>query len=103
MRKKSVAVVLILGILVLSAGPAYSGWGPKSNKFGPIVILGHPWGDPVSNSEAPPCYRPGSGSGCRDFITAPEFTNFVLQFYFRYIVKHEIEGQRSTRKHGRSE
>ena len=100
MRKKSVAVALILGILILSVGTAYSAWGPKANKFGPLVIQGHPWGESNHNTYPPPGYRPSSGSGCEEFIVAPVFTNFVLQFYLKYVVKQEMGRQSSTtRKH----
>lgn len=106
MRKKSVAVVLILGILVLSAGPAYSGWGPK--KFGPIIIEhpAHPWGESSHNNNgtyAPPSYRPGAGAGYQGLIIVPVFTNFTVQFYFKYIIKKQKDGQTFIRLNGRSE
>ncbi len=106
MRKKSLTIILILSILILFVGSAYSGWSPKNNTFGPIVIKGHPWGDSGHSSNGndnPPYYGPGSGNGYPDFMGAPTFTNFVLQFYLSYVVKKAMEEQSSTRQQGRSE
>jgi len=107
MKKKSVAVVLILGILIFSTGAAYSDWAPITNKFGPIVFQGppgdgHPWGDSGhtnnNNNDTFPYYRAGSGSGYPDLMNAPTFTNFVLQFYLRYVVKQKTLSQSFIQK-----
>ena len=105
MRKKTVAVALIVGILLAFTGSAFSGWGPKTNKFGPIVTdpKAHPWGDSGHRANTPPCYRPGPGAGYQDLIIVPVFTNFTVQFYLKYVVKGKKDGQSSIRYHGKSE
>jgi len=102
MKKKVVAVVLILGILLTFTGPAYSGWGPKKNKFGPIVIQGHPWGESSRSTNTTPCYRSGAGAGFQDLITTI-ITNFTVQFYLKYVTKAKKDGQSSIRYHSKSE
>ena len=97
MKKKTVIVVLILVILFTTSGLSYPGWGPITSNFGPIVIEGHPWGEPLQNSNNPPCYSPGSGGGYPSF-SAPTFTNFALQFYLKYVVKKAMQGQSSVQK-----
>jgi len=98
MKKKVVAVVLILGILLTFTGPAY----PKKNKFGPIVIQGHPWGDYSRSTNTTPCYRPGAGAGFQDLITTI-ITNFTVQFYLKYVTKGKKDGQSSIRYRSKSE
>jgi len=98
MKKKSLMVVLILVILLTSTGIVYSEWGIKANKFGPIVIQGHPWGEFSNSTSTPPSYKTGSGSGFDDYIGTPSITNFVLRFYYNYIVKKAVNGQRSAKK-----
>ncbi len=105
MRKKSLTVVLILSILILAAGSAYSNWGPKKYEFGPIVIQGHPWGESTHSNNgtyAPPGYRPGAGAGFQDLVTTI-ITNFTVQFYLKYVVKGKKDGQSSIRYNNRSE
>jgi hypothetical protein len=98
MKKKSLMVVLILVILLTSTGIVHAEWGIKANKFGPIVIQGHPWGEFSSSTSTPPSYKAGSGSGFDDCIGTPSITNFVLRFYYDYIVKRANGGQRSVKK-----
>jgi hypothetical protein len=98
MKKKSLIVILILVILLTSTGIVYSEWGIKSNRFGPIVIQGHPWGEFSISTNIPPSYKPASGCGFNDDNGTPTITNFVLQFYYNYIVKKALNGQRFTKK-----
>jgi len=102
MRKKAVAIVLILGILFTFTVPAYSGWGVRGNKFGPIVIQGHPWGESNRSIYTPPVYRPNLVGGFPD-IEIPGLVDFVTQFYLKYVVKQVMEEQRLIRSNGRSE
>ena len=102
MRKISLTIVLILSILILAAGSAYSNWGPKKYKFGPIVIQGHPWGESSRSTNTTPCYRPGAGAGFQDLITTI-ITNFTVQFYLKYVTKGKKDGQSSIRYHSKSE
>lgn len=99
MKKKIVTVVLILVILLTTSGLTYSGWGPVVSDFGSIIVSapGHPWGEPIQDTTNPPCYRPNSGGGSPNF-TAPTFTNFVLQFYLKYVVKKVLQGQNYVQK-----
>jgi hypothetical protein len=98
MRKKSLIVVLILVILLTSTGIVYSEWGIKSNKFGPVVVEGHPWGEFSIRSTPPPSYKLGSGSGIDDYLGTSSVTNFVLLFYYNYIVKKTMNGPRSVKR-----
>ena len=104
MAKKSLTVVLMSAILLTFTGSAYSGWGPKKDKFGPIVIEAHPWGD-CSNSrsiDTPPSYRPGLGAGFQDFVITVT-TSFTVHFYLNYVVKDKKDGQSSIRYNGKSD
>ena len=95
MKKKTVTVVLILGMLLSAGGIAYSGWGPTTNDFGPIVLGAHPWGEEPhtpSSPYAPSSYRPSSGAGLSNLDNYPVFTNFVVRFYLNYVVKHVKDG-----------
>ena len=98
MKQKSLRVVLVLVILLTSTGAAYSEWGIKVDKFGPIVIQGHPWGEFSSSTSTPPSYKPASGSGFDDYLGTPSITNFVLRFYYNYIAKKASSGQRFAKK-----
>ncbi len=103
MKRKFLSALLILVILLTSTGPIYSGSGIKSNKFGPIVIQGHPWGESNYYTNHPFNYKPGSGSNSWNIIGAPTFTNFTLQFYYNYVVKKTLNAQSLVRENGRSE
>jgi len=104
MRKKSLMVALILVMLLALAASAFPSGGPGTRKYGPVVILGHPWGEYQRTTQTPPCYRPVStGGSSSDFFPGPSFTNFVVEFYTRYVVKWQTEGQSFVRRHGRSE
>ena len=103
MRRKSVTAVLIFIILLAFVGSAFSGGGPAPRKYGPIVVLGDPWGEYKRTTYTPPCYRPGPTAGSQGFSPAPAVTNFVAEFYFRYVVKQETAGQTFIQSHGRSE
>jgi hypothetical protein len=108
MRKKAVTVVLIMGILLTFTGTAFSDWIPIRNKFGPITIESpaHPWGESdYSNNDsyAPPGYPSHSGAGYNNLFIGPVFTNFTLQFYFKYIIKKQKDGPGLIGLNGRSE
>jgi hypothetical protein len=99
MKKKFVTLILILGMLISAGGIAYSGWGPSTYDFGPIVIDAHPWGEEPhtpSSPYAPSSYRPGSGGGLPNLDNYPVFTNFVVRFYINYVIKHVRVGQSSV-------
>ncbi len=99
MKRKSVAFALMVVLLLSFAGPAFSSWGLKSKNFGPIVVQGHPWGESSRSIYTPTLYRPGYGGGIPEFFPAPGFINFVVQFYVRYVVKQQMEGQRFTHRY----
>ncbi len=98
MKKKSLVVVLILVILLISSGVVYAEWGIKASKFGPVVMQGHPWGEFSNSTSVPPRYKPGCGSGFDDYLGTPTVTNFVLQFYYHYIVKKAYGSQRFVKQ-----
>jgi hypothetical protein len=101
MRKKSLRVALIVVVLLAFGAPAFPGQGPGTHGYGPIVILGHPWGEYQRTTQTPPCYRPGpTGSSSSSFFPAPWVTDFVVEFYLRYVVKRQTEGQSFIRQHG---
>ena len=97
MKKKTFTVVLILLILLTATGLTYSGWGPYTDDFGPIVVQGHPWGEEPHSTNDPPSYSPGSGGGSPTQSNIPVFTNFAVKFYLKYVVKGMKNGQSSIR------
>ncbi len=104
MRKKILMVALILVLLLVFAASAFAIGGPETRKYGPIVILGHPWGEYQKSAQTPPCYRSGrTGDSSSGFVSNPSVTNFVVEFYTRYVVKRQTEGQTFVHTHGRSE
>jgi len=102
MKKKTLAVVLILTIVTLSAGSAYSGWGQKKDKFGPTVVKDHPWGESGHRMDYPASYRPGPGTGFQDMVITT-ITNFTVQFYLRYVAKGKKDRRSSIRCNGKSD
>jgi hypothetical protein len=104
MRKRRLTAALILVMLLVFTASAFSSGGPRPNKYGPIVILGHPWGEYERTTYTPACYRPSpTGGSSSGIFPAPGLTNFVVQFYMNYVVKQQTEGQILIHKHGRSE
>ena len=103
MKKRSVTAALVLVILFTATGIGYSGEGIKVDKFGPIIIEAHPWGETNYSTYVPPSFKLGSGSGLNGYVGTPVLTNFTMQFYYNYVVKKVLQGQSSTQKNGRSE
>jgi hypothetical protein len=52
MNTKSLAIILVLAIMILSAGSVYPGSGPPAGTVGPIIVKGHPWED-LNNTNGP--------------------------------------------------
>jgi hypothetical protein len=104
MHKKSLTVAMFLVLLLALAGSAFSGGGPGPYSYGPIVVLGHPWGENDRVRPNPPSYYPGSTEGgYSNLFLAPSLTNFVVEFYTRYVVKQQTDSQSIIRRYGRSE
>ncbi len=104
MRKRRLTAALILALLLVFTASAFSSGGPRPNNYGPIVILGHPWGEYERTTYTPTCYRPSpTGGSSSGFFPAPGLTNFVVQFYMSYVVKQQTDGQTLVYRHGRSE
>lgn len=104
MRTKIVGVFLVFLILLVFTASAHSGqsWGIRTDGFGPIIVTApaHPWGEQASRSVHYPSYhRPGSGYDSGYPFYAPTFTNFVTQFFVRYVVKQETYRQNSLWKY----
>jgi len=100
MKKKTVTMVLILVILLITTGLSYSGGGPRTYNFGPIVPpSAHPWGENPHTANPPNLSRSSSGDNFPDLTTIPTFTSFAVKFYFNYVVKKTMEGQSSIRQH----
>ncbi len=98
MKRKCISLVLILVILLTSTGLVYAGWGFKTDKFGPIVVIaGHPWGDCNKSTAYPNTLRPGTGGGFSDPSTSA-VTNYTLQFYYNYVVKKTMHNPSFTQK-----
>lgn len=104
MRRRGLTAALILVLLLVFTASALSSGGPKPNKYGPIVILGHPWGEYERTTYTPTCYRPGpTGGSSSGFFPAPAVANFVVEFYMKYVVKRQTDGQILVPRYGRSE
>jgi len=103
MKRKTVTIVLILVILFITSGLSYSGGGPKTYNFGPVVPSAHPWGDSDHNTYAPSLSRAGSGGGYPNLEVGSTFTSFAVQFYIKYVVKKTMQGQNSIRKQVKGE
>jgi len=112
MMKKSLAVILALGILLIFTCSILSGLAPRANAAGPGTrwrdngpygaptqppwiepkALDHPWGgDPHDNCLAP---KQGDASvvseSSKNLMRQPAFTRFLLGLYVRYTVKQEM-------------
>jgi hypothetical protein len=97
MKRQILKLFLFLVILFAFAGSAYSGhgWGIVVDEFGPIVVSApaHPWGENMSRSvHHPPSYRPGSGGGYGGLYHVPGVDDFVMRFFFDYVINKEIRG-----------
>ena len=103
MKKSCITSALILIILFTATGIGYSGAGIKVDRFGPIIIEAHPWGETNYSTYVPPSFKLGSGSGLSGYVGAPALTNFTMQFYYNYVVKKTMPGQISTKKNGKSD
>jgi hypothetical protein len=104
MIKKAVSTTLALIFVLALASSAFCGGGPKFNdNYGPIVILGDPWDEYKRSTSEPPCLRPGPTAGSGGLFHAPAYTNFVVEFYLRYVIKQENDGRSISWRNGRSE
>lgn len=105
MKTKSLAILLVLAMLILAAGSAYSVKGPKGGTFGP-PLKGHPWED---FDNIPPG---SSGSGVpdppnaiRDYqrvIAVPIFSDFLILIYIQDINKENSDPGSSIKFRGKS-
>jgi hypothetical protein len=104
MRKKILTAIMVLILLLVFASSAFSGGGPGPYKYGPIIVLGHPWGENDRVRPNPPSNCHGSTEGgYSNLFFAPSLTNFVVEFYTRYVVKQQTDSQSIICRYGRSE
>lgn len=108
MVKKSLTVVLLLGILLSFSGLTSSQVTPGKIKLDPMdmevgpneqadsMLKAHPWQDDLY---PPDSYKVGRSRVFQDLIGVPTFTNLVLQLYLKYVIKQEMEKQSCIRKH----
>lgn len=123
MMKKSLAVILVLGMLLILTGSILSGFAPEANAGGPdtrwrdskpIVpptehpwmepkALDHPWGDCNHDN----CLAPRQGdasvvSECsKNLMRQPAFTRLLLGLYVRYTIKQEMSKASPTKYLGK--
>ena len=108
MVKKSLAVVLLLGILLSFSGLTSSEVTPGKIKLDPVnmevgpneqadsMLKAHPW---EGDRDPPDSYKVSRGRVFQNLISVPTFTNLVLQLYLKYVIKQEMEKQSCIRKH----
>lgn len=100
MKTKSLAIILVLAILILTAGSVYPGRVPPGSTFGPIV-KGHPWED-LNNTNGP------SGSSAmflqkdRKVIEIRIFSGFFICIYIKDMHKGSGHQKNSTKTNERS-
>lgn len=100
MKTKSLAIILVLAIMILTAGSVYSGRVPPGSTFGPIV-KGHPW-EELNNNNGP--------SGCsgmflqdnRKVIEIRIFSDFFIWIYIKDKPKGSGHQKNSTKTDERS-
>jgi hypothetical protein len=100
MKTKSLAIILVLAMLILTAGPVYPGRVPTRSKFGPPVKA-HPWED-LNNNNGP--------SGCsavfpqedRKVIEIRIFSDFFIWIHIKDMPKRSDHQRNSTRTDVRS-
>jgi hypothetical protein len=100
MKTKSLAIILVLAIMILTAGSVYSGRVPPGSTFGPIV-KGHPW-EELNNNNGP--------SGCsavflqdnRKVIEIRIFSDFFIWIYIKDVPKGSNHQKNSTKTNEKS-
>jgi len=82
MKTKSLAIILVLAVLLLTAGSVYSGNRPPGSTFGPIV-KGHPWEENYNNGPT------GSSAmilkNDHRVFMIPIFSDFLIWIYIKDI------------------
>jgi hypothetical protein len=100
MKTKSLAIILVLVILILTAGSVYPGSRPPGSTFGPIV-KGHPWEDLNNNN------GPSGGSAMflqkhRKVIEIRIFSGFFIWIYIKDMPKGSDHPKNSTKTNEKS-
>jgi hypothetical protein len=107
MNTKILAIILILGVLILAAGSAYSGRGPKGSMFEPTsAIDAHPWEGSKNTSSG----SGGSGipslpsvaSNYNEVIAIPFFSDFTVLICVQKITKKGNDPGSSIKFKGKS-
>ena len=98
MKTKSLVVILILAVMILAAGSAYSGRGPKGRLFG-STVEGHPWED-LKNTTDTGSGVPASTNVTPDYqrvIAIPIFSDFMILIYIQDINEKNSDSGSSIR------
>ncbi|MGB8658503.1 MAG: hypothetical protein WCE90_12085 [Candidatus Zixiibacteriota bacterium] len=103
MRKQIAVMAVVLGVLLASWGPCYSGWGPRAGRYGLVVIEAHPWGEEPHTTNVPSCDRRSPGGDLPSLISVPALTNFTVQFYLKHVVKKAARAQSSVKARAKSD
>ena len=84
MKTKSLAIILVLAVLMLVVGAAYSARAPKGGKFGP-PMKGHPWEE--FNNNRPSGCGPSVRSDHHKMTVIPIFSDFFIWISVKEIAK----------------
>jgi hypothetical protein len=100
MKTKSLAIILVLAILILTAGSAYPGSGPKGNTFG-SPAKAHPWEDFNYNNGPFGCSAMFIPEG-RKVIEIRIFSDFFIWIYIKDVPKGSGHQKSSTKTNEKS-
>lgn len=100
MKTKSLAIILVLAVLILTAGSVYPGSRPPGNTFG-SPAKAHPWEEP-NNNNGP------SGSSAmfipegRKVVEIRIFSDFFIWIYIKDVPKGSGHQKNSTKTNEKS-
>ncbi len=100
MKTKSLAIILVLAILILTAGSVYPGSRPTGNTFG-SPTKAHPWEDLNNNNGPSGCSAVFLQEG-RKVIEIRIFSDFFIWIYIKDMPKGSDHQKNSTKTDERS-
>ena len=101
MVKKSITVVLIMALLFVSTGVAFSGWSPRTGNVDPAVVpqqIAHPWEEDPCQPYQPSSSYPSLGSYPRSSTVISLITSLVFELCVKQTVEKKLEAQNSNPK-----